>query len=75
VASKGNIIWLRVRRKETIFSSGGLEMDRMDFSETKESKGQPQVQLSVSVGHKASKTLFRRLLKHFNPHGRDGDCG
>jgi hypothetical protein len=73
VASKGDIISLRVCRKETIVSSAGLEMDRMDLSETKESKGQPQVQWSVSVGHKASRTLFRRLLKHFNPDGRDGD--
>ncbi|OGE46770.1 hypothetical protein PENARI_c115G09179 [Penicillium arizonense] len=47
-------------------------MERIDSSETKGSSGQPQVQFSVSVDHKVSNPLFRNLLKHFNPHERDG---
>ena len=74
-SSKGNISWLRVDRKETTFSGAGLGMDRIDSSETKGSSSQPQVQSSVSVGHKVFNLLFRHLLKHFNPHERDGDRG
>ena len=49
--SKDIISQLRVERKEITFSGAGLEMDRIDTSETKGSSGQPQVQHSVSVGH------------------------
>ena len=73
--SKGNINWLRVERKEIIFSGASLEMDRIDSSETKRSSGQLQVQHNVSVGHKVSNPLFRHLLKHFNSHERDGGRG
>jgi hypothetical protein len=73
--SEGNISWLRVERKEIAFSDTSLEMDSIDSSETKGSAGEPQVQLSVSVGHQVSNPLFRHLAKHFNPHERNGDRG
>ena len=73
--SKDNLSQLRVERKEITFSGASLEMDRIDSSETERSSGQPQVQLSVSVGHKVSSPLFRHLLKDINPHERDGDRG
>ena len=74
-SSKGNISWLRVHRKETTFSGAGLGMDRIDSRETKGSPSQPQVQSSVSVSQKIFNLLFWHLLKHFNPHERDGDRG
>ncbi|CAP99874.1 hypothetical protein PCH_Pc22g25860 [Penicillium rubens Wisconsin 54-1255] len=56
--------WLQ--RKETIFSSGGLEMDRMDFSETKESKGQPQEPYCCDG------TLFSTVDESGSPHSTHG---